>query len=120
VAPDLGLIAHTAQGDPHKLASQRFGDALSQGGLAGAGRANKAQDRAFDLGRRDLAHRDVLQDTLLGPGQAVVLAVEHPRGMGQIEVVLTGSLPGQADQPVQVRPDHADFRRHRREHTQPV
>ena len=45
VAADLRLVAHAAQGDADELAAQRPGDALADGGLADAGRADEAEDR---------------------------------------------------------------------------
>jgi hypothetical protein len=46
VAADLGLVAHAAQRHAHELAAGRLGDRLAERGLADAGRADEAQDRA--------------------------------------------------------------------------
>ena len=51
VAADLRLVVHAAQAHAHELAPGRLRDALAERGLADAGRADEAQDRA--LARRD-------------------------------------------------------------------
>ena len=46
MAADLGLVAHAAERDAHELAAERARDRAAERGLAGAGRADEAQDRA--------------------------------------------------------------------------
>src|SRR6185436_84510 len=75
VAADLRLVAHAAERDAHELAPERARDRLAERGLADAGRAAEAQDRAL-LVRRELAHRDVLDDAPLDLLEVVVVRVE--------------------------------------------
>src|ERR1044071_3965976 len=64
VAADLGLVAHAAERDPAELAADRARDRATERGLADAGRAREAQDRAL-LVVLELADRHVLDDALL-------------------------------------------------------
>src|SRR5680860_1685331 len=59
MSANLGLIVYTAQTDAYKLAAGRTCNALSQGCLAHAGRADEAQNRTFAL-RVEFAHREML------------------------------------------------------------
>ena len=49
VAADLGLVVDAAEAGAHELAPGRARDALAERGLADAGRADEAQDRALPL-----------------------------------------------------------------------
>ncbi len=93
VTADFGLIPHAAERDAHEFAPQRFGDRLSERGLAGAGRTDEAQDRLAFLLRFQRAHGDVFQDAVLGFLQAVMIAFQDSGGMFHIQVVLAGSPP---------------------------
>src|SRR6185369_1927783 len=46
---NLRFIAHSAETDPHKFATQRVGDRLAETGFAHAGRPEKTEDRAVSL-----------------------------------------------------------------------
>ena len=84
VAADLRLVVHAAQAHAHELAPGRPGDALAERGLAHAGRADEAQDRA--LARRvQLAHREVLENALLDLVEAVVVGVEDAPRLGDVD-----------------------------------
>ena len=110
MAADLGLVAHAAQGDAGELASQRIGHAPAQGSFAHAGRADQAEDRAFDLFPA-LDDGQELQQAILDLRQPEMLLVEDALGFGQIEFVLGLLHPRQAEDPVQVMPANAVFRR---------
>ena len=84
VAADLGLVVHAAQAHAHELASRRLGDALAERGLAHAGRADEAQDRAAARGI-ELAHREVLEDAPLDLLEAVVVLVEDAPRLGDVD-----------------------------------
>ena len=101
VAADLGLVAHAAQGDAHELAPQRARDGLAERGLADAGRADEAQDRAL-LVALELAHRQVFEDALLDLLEAVVIGVEDVARRLDVELVLGDDAPRQLDQPFEV------------------
>ncbi len=127
-APDLRLVPDAAQGHAHELATHGSGDADAQAGLAHSGRPHEAEDHAFPLPadlvpqillflRRftlalgpQLAHGQVLQDALLDLLQAVVVLVQDPAGVFDVQVVRCGHLPGQAHHQVQVGLDDAVLR----------
>ena len=64
VAPDLGLVAHPAQGDAAELAAHAAGDGAAQAGFAHPGRTHEAQDGPLHL-RVQLAHGQIFQDAAL-------------------------------------------------------
>ena len=101
VAADLGLVAHAAQRQPHELASGRLRDRSRERRLADAGRSHEAQDRALELLHQRL-HRQVLEDALLDLLQAVVVLVEDPLGLDDVELLLGLLVPGQGEDPVDV------------------
>ena len=49
MAANLRFVAHAAERDARELAAQRVGHAFAERGFADAGRADEAEDRAFDL-----------------------------------------------------------------------
>ena len=100
MAADLRLVLHAAQRQAHELAAQRARDRLAERGLAHAGRPDEAEQRALHLVLQ-LAHREVLDDALLDLLQAVVVLVEDPLRLREVEVVLALLAPGQPDHPVQ-------------------
>ena len=59
VAADLGLVVHAAEADARELAAGRARDALAERGLADAGRADEAQDRALARRGSACAPRDI-------------------------------------------------------------
>jgi hypothetical protein len=61
VSAYFSLIMGAAETDPNKFAARRFGDALSERGLADTGRAHEAQDRAA-AARVQLLDRKVFKD----------------------------------------------------------
>ena len=118
MAADLGLVAHAAQADAQELAAQRFGDAFAQRGLADARRAHKAEDRAFHLVARQLAHGDMFDDARLDLLKPVMRAFQDVFGVFQVQVFLAELMPGQSQQPVEIGVDDARLRRHRRDDAQ--
>ena len=80
VAADLGLVAHAAERDADELAAERARDRAAERGLADAGRADEAEDRALHV-VLELAHREVLEDALLHLLEAVVILVEDRRAL---------------------------------------
>lgn len=47
VSPDLGLVAHAAQGEAHEIPPRGLGHGLGQGGFAHAGRSHETKYGAF-------------------------------------------------------------------------
>ena len=117
VAADLGLVADAAERHPDELASGRPCDRLADRGLAGAGRPDQGQDRAGLLVLVDpaldaqLLDGDVLDDPVLDVLEAGVVRVEDLARVLRIESLLRALAPRHADQPVQVRADHAGLAR---------
>src|SRR6202035_5771442 len=80
---DLRLIVHPAETHPPELESKRLGNALSQRGLADAGRPDETQDGAAALGVQ-FSHSEELEDALLDLLESVMILVEN--GTGAIHV----------------------------------
>ena len=114
VPPDLRLVVDAADGDPRVLALQRPRDGLAERGLADAGRADEAEDRAGDVAAQ-LRDGEVLDDPLLDLLQVEVVLVQHLTRVREIEVVLRRLRPGQRQDPVDVGADHAVLGRGSRE-----
>ena len=74
MAADLGLVPHSAQGKPDKIAPRGPGNGFGQGGLAHARRTDKAEDGPFDLFGQAL-NGQVFQDPLLRLFQPVVVFI---------------------------------------------
>ena len=119
VAADLGLVVHAAEADAHELAVHGAGDRLAERGLADAGRPDEAQDRRLAL-RRELAHREILDDAPLDLVQAVMILVEDAPRLGDVDRRLLRQRPGQLDQPVEIGAHHAVLGRGLRHALQPA
>ena len=115
MAADLGLVPHPAQGDAHEAAAHGAGDGLAERGLAHAGRTHEAEDGAADLVDQ-LLHGQVLEDPLLGLLQPVVILVEDPLGLGDLQLVLGLLVPGEREDPVDVVAHHGRLGAHRAHH----
>src|SRR5262249_23309760 len=89
VSADLGLVVHAAEAHTHELALHRPRDRLAERGLADAGRTHEAQDRRLAL-RRELTHRPVFDDAALDLVEAIVILVENPAGLGDVDRLLLG------------------------------
>ena len=118
VAADLGLVAHAADRDAHELAPERARDRLAERRLADARRPDEAEDRPGDLAL-ELRDGEVLDDPLLDLVEVVVVLVEDPAGLLEVEVVLGRLVPRQREDPLEVRADDAVLGRGRRELLEP-
>ena len=112
-----GLVADAAQRQPHEVASGRLGDRARQRGLADARRADQAQDRPFELLHQRL-HGEVLEDPLLDLLEAVVVLVEDPLGVDDVELLVGLLAPGEPQDPVDVVADDGRLGRHRGHHAE--
>src|SRR5690606_8773407 len=83
-------------------------DGLPERRLAYARRADETQDGSLALGRQ-LAHREVFDDTLLDPIEAEVIFVEYAPRLGDVDGRFPGQRPRQFDQPVEISADHAEL-----------
>ena len=83
------------------------------------GGPDEREDRAADLVREG-PDGEVFEDPFLDLLEAVMVLVEDARGFPDVELVLGRDVPGQADEPVHVRPDDADFGRGRGDPAHPV
>src|SRR5204862_2606879 len=94
MAADLRLVADAAERHAHELAVERARDRLADRGLARAGRPDQREDCAALLVVRDatllpqLAHGQVLDDTVLDVAEAGVVGVEHLARVRRIEPLL--------------------------------
>jgi len=67
MAADLGLVMQSAEAQPHEFAADGARDRLAERGLAHAGRADEAEDRALAFGV-ELAHGQEFENALLDLG----------------------------------------------------
>ena len=109
VAADLGLVMYTAQTHAGKLAAHALRHRAGDGGFAHTRRTNQADDLPFDIGVQ-LAHGKNFEDSLLDLLKAVMIAVQHPAGVGLIQVILSDGVPGQCQNGIQIAADHTDLR----------
>jgi hypothetical protein len=106
VAADLGVVAHAAERDADVLAAESLGDAAAEGGLADAGRADEAEDRAALVGG-ELADAEVLEHALFDLLEAVVLGLEEVAGAGRCRGCRgrrggVAGAPGEVGDPLEV------------------
>ena len=106
MAPDLRLVANSADRQARELPTERPCDRLSERGLADPGRTDEAQDRA---GKVVLQLRDgeVLEDAVLDLLEVVVILVENGTRVLEVEVVVGDLVPRQGHEPVEVGADDA-------------
>src|SRR2546430_1272254 len=115
VSADFGLVVDAAQGDPGELAPESARDRLTERGLAHPGRADQGDDgpRAPTADRRraalvaPLADGQELEDPILDVVEAIVVLVQDPARLDQVEVVRGANLPRDLEHPVQVVADPA-------------
>src|SRR5439155_21586238 len=98
---DLCLVPHATEREADELAPERARDRLPERSLAGAGWADEAEDRPLRIVLQ-LAYREEPEDAVLDLVEVVMVLVENPAGVLDIEVVLGRGRPGQADQPFEV------------------
>ena len=110
MAADLGLVMDAAQAHAGKLAAHALGNGMGDGRLAHARRAHQADDLPLDVGVQ-LAHGQNFQDALLDLVQAVMVMVQHLAGMGLIQVIFGGHMPGQRQAGIQIIADDAGLGR---------
>ena len=84
MAADLRLVVGAAQADAGELAAGGARDALAERGLADAGRADEAQDRALALWI-ELADGEELEDAPLDLRQAEMVGIEDAPRLGDVD-----------------------------------
>ncbi len=94
MATNLGFVTHTTKTDTHEIAAQSCGNGAPHTGFTGTWGTDKAQDGAARFVGSHLPHGNVFQDALLGFGQAIMVLIEHLRGVSHIQVVIRGLAPG--------------------------
>ena len=105
MAADLGLVMQSAEAQPHEFAADGARDRLAERGLAHAGRADEAEDRALAFGV-ELAHGQEFENALLDLGQAVMVLVQDAARLGDVDALFGELRPRQLDQPIEVAADH--------------
>ena len=120
VTAHFGLIAHAAKGNTHELPAKGFSDRFSQGGLSRPRRPDETQDRLPISVRLKAADGNRFQDAVLGFFQPVMILFQHFYSVCDIQVVFRDIRPWQVENPVDIRADHAHFRRHWRHLVQPL
>ena len=101
MAADLGLVAHAADADALELAPERAGDRAAERGLADAGRADEAEDRAARVGLEP-AHGEELEDPVLDLLDVVVVLVEHLARVARSRLSSVERVPRQRGDPLEV------------------
>ena len=101
MTPDLGLVADAAQRDTAQLTVQGTGHRHGDGGLAYAGRADKANHLPLQVGS-ELAHGQELQYPLFHLLQTKVVVVQHLPGALHADLLLGLLAPGQFQANIQV------------------
>ena len=104
VAPDLGLVPHAPQREPHELAVEGAGDRAAQRRLAHARRPDETEDRALQALLQGV-DREELEDALLDLLDVVVVLVQDLARAVDVLGVLGNVAPGKAGHPVEVRAD---------------
>src|SRR5215831_9878947 len=102
---NLRFISHSTETDPHKLATERIGDRLTQAGFAYAGRPEKTENRAVSL-RIEFPHCQIFDQPPLNFFQIVVIAIKHLLRLIEIEIVITQFVPWQIGNNLDVTHDH--------------
>ena len=118
VPADLGLVAHTTEGDAHERPTERPRDGLTERGLADAGRADEGEHRAGAATADDLqtalgpagAHGEVFGDPLLDVLEPVVVGVEDRPRRRQVGRVVAGHAPRELEHGVEPGPQVARLR----------
>ena len=119
VTADLRLVPDAAERQSMERSSHGARDRLAERSLAGAGRADEAQDRSPGVGLEP-AHRQVLEDAVLHQLEVVVIRVQDPARLLQLDLVLAQFRPRKGDQPVEVGAADDVLSRGRRHRPQPV
>src|SRR4051794_26418381 len=119
MSADLRFVMDATEAHADELAAHRSRDALAKARLADARRSDEGKDRASDLVGEG-PHGEVLEDPLLDLLEAVVVLIEDPGSLLDVELIVGRHVPRQTDQPVDVGPDDTDLRRGRRDPAHPV
>ena len=107
---DFRLIMYTAQAHAGKFPPHTFGNRMGDAGFAHTRRAHQADDLPFYIGVQ-LAHGQQFQDAFLDLLQTVVFPVQYLTGMGLVQIIFGGYMPGQRQAGVQIAADHTTFGR---------
>src|SRR5215470_982144 len=113
MAADFRFVAHATERDADEFATSGLGDRLAERGLADAGRAYQAQDRARQL-IGALLHGEILDDPFLDLLKAVMVGVEDLLGERKILLDLRLFIPRDRKQPIEIVAHDGGLRRHRR------
>src|SRR5262249_18685746 len=119
MSANLGFIADATKGQSHEFAPERARDRSSQRGFPSARWAHETEDRTLGI-LLQLAHRQELEDALLNLLKIVVVFVQNFMRICDVQIVFGRNAPWEADQPVEIGPDHRMLRRFRRNHSQPL
>ncbi len=101
VPSDFGLVIQAPQRHPHILPAQRLRDGTAQRSLPHSRRAIQAEYRRLHVFLQ-LQHGQMLDDAFLHLFQPVMIPVQHPAGMGQVEIIRRIRFPRQIDDGLQI------------------
>src|SRR5262252_10724183 len=115
---DFGLVPDATQREAHEFAPQGARNRLPQRGLPYPWGAHKTENRPLHL-LLELAHAEVFEDALLDLLQTVVVFVEYPPRLVQVEMVGSRDAPGQLHQPLEIAAHHTRLSRLRMQALKP-
>ena len=105
---DLGFIPHTTQAQAHIFAPKALGDGTSDTGLTHTRRACQTDDLCLDV-RRQFAHSQDLQNTVLDLFQTIVVPVQDLLRPGNVQIIHRKGIPRQVQAGVQIGADDRSF-----------
>ena len=107
---DFRLVVHSAEAHAPELESDRLGDALTERGLAHAGRTDEAQNGTAAF-RVELAHGQEFQYAALDLLQTKMILIEDGARLVDVDRLGIDLGPRHGEQPVEVAAGHGVFRR---------
>src|SRR5436190_4752937 len=116
---DFRFIAHSAETDPHKFATQRIGNRLAKAGFPHTRRPEKTEDRAVSSWIK-FAHSQIFDQPFLYFFQIVMVAIEDLLGLIEIEVVFAQLIPRKIGNDLDVTDNHREFRTGRWNEIEPL
>ena len=113
MAPNFGLVPHTAQTDANKLAPRGLRHRFPKRGFPNTRRAHKTKDRPLHLGRTCL-HREIFDNALFDLLKPVMIRIQNLFGAGEVLFHTAFHAPRQRDDPIEIIAHHSRLSGHGR------
>src|SRR5512139_3806514 len=111
MATNLRLVANAAQRQANEIPPEGTGHRLGKGGLPHPRRSHEAEDRPPDLLYQRL-NREIFEDSLLRLLQTVVILLEDPGSLVDVELVLGLLVPREREEPIDIISHHRSLGGH--------